>query len=166
MANNLELISGRVTAVSNKKEPGGVKIEGYENWFNLSKYEKSLVLPSKGDVVTLGVGQDGYVRTIEWTERTTPQGPAGAPGGAPVVVGPASVLSPEQAIRAEALKIAAMFCGTRQEATTDHVVLLAKTWEKFIADGTVPTRSTSNGQHSANGHHAADAPAPELAPAG
>jgi hypothetical protein len=163
---NLEHISGRVTAVGDKRPPGGVKIEGYDQWFNLSKYEKNLVLPNRGDVVDLGVGQDGFVREITWTERAAPPSGSGPTPGTPGLIalpaGPIE-LSAEQ-IRIEALKIAAMFCGTRQEATTDHVVILAKTWERFIVSGEVPTHSATPAR---NGQAPATPPTPssDMAPA-
>src|SRR5262249_9613017 len=72
-------VSGTVAAVN----PKGCRLAGHDGWFNFSQFARALIRPTRGQVVTLVLDGQGFVRSIQAADgpQATP-GPRTAPGAA------------------------------------------------------------------------------------
>lgn len=116
-------VEGLVEATNAK----GLKIGGA--WVNVSQYTP-VDLPETGAHVRLRVDSKGYIQSIETlSSSTTP-----------------TVLSPkdDRITRLAVLKAAAEFVGlwgqTREEVRSDHVLLIAEKWLKWVSQSETDTR--------------------------
>lgn len=137
MAQQLEMISGRVTAVNDK----GVKLDGDDEWLNISKYAKPAPkLPAKGERVTLGMDTQGFIRTIESDSPSTGGNGHHASGssasGETLVIG--APLDPVH-VRLECLKEAIRFASGRTDVNALKITQGASMWAEFVITGRVPT---------------------------
>jgi hypothetical protein len=112
------LVEGTVEAVNAR----GIKIRG--EWFNVSQF-KPLPLPEVGEYVRLKLQAKGFIDNVEVVKGAhDPETP--------------TVLSArdDRIARLAVLKAAAQFCGlwgqSREEIKSDHVLLLADKWLKWV----------------------------------
>jgi len=100
----------------------GLKIAG--SWCNLSQYGPRLELPEPGAHVRLAVDSKGYIREIENLSHV--ESPADLSSGK----------NNKHAIRLEVLRAAAEFVGlwgqTREDVRSEHVLVLADKWLKWV----------------------------------
>ena len=78
-------ITGRVTQVNDK----GLKLEGADQWANVSKWAVGVVMPTRGQHVVLALDKSGFVRTIEpiaEAPTTVAPAPVATQQAAPAVV--------------------------------------------------------------------------------
>lgn len=113
--------TGRVAAVNAK----GVRLDGHETWFNVSKYALGVVLPSRGEQVSVIVDPQGFIRAIE-TLNAPPAAPApnGARNG--------SAARDRTITRLAVLKAAAEFSASKPEALSSDVLKIAASWERWV----------------------------------
>ena len=55
MAKQFEFVSGSVTSVNQKKS--GIKVQGFDDWLNISQYHPVPVVPSVGELVEVSFEQ-------------------------------------------------------------------------------------------------------------
>lgn len=113
------LIEGLVEAVNGK----GIRVKG--SWLNVSQF-KPVPLPEVGEYVRLKVDAKSFISSIEVVKPAHEQTDATP-----------AVLSRETRIaRLAVLKAAANFLGqmsqTREEVRSEHVLVLADKWLKWV----------------------------------
>ena len=115
----------------------GVKVGG--SWCNLSQFGPKLELPPAGSHVRMAIDSKGYIRTIETLDRAVPDHATADPG-APELGKPlraaANLAVDGQSIRLQVLRAAAEFVGlwgqTREDVRSEHVLVLADRWLKWV----------------------------------
>jgi hypothetical protein len=96
--------TGRVVSVN----PKGLKLDGHDDWYNVSKFATDVILPERGETVTVVV--DGKARAPR-------QSPADR----------------ERTItRLAVLKAAAEYSASKPESKSGDVLKIAESWEKWI----------------------------------
>jgi hypothetical protein len=115
-------VSGIVRAVNDK----GLRLDGYETWFNISKFAVGCVLPERGQHVTCTLDKSGFLRAVVATD--------GADIAPLRSVAPsASSGDRERTItRLAVLKAAAEFGAARGTLKSGDVLAIAASWEKWI----------------------------------
>jgi hypothetical protein len=118
--------SGRVAAVN----PKGLRLDGHESWFNISRFATDVVLPERGETVTVVVDGKGFLRAIQpldgpgATNGSHDPTPASAPG---------AIGTKDRTItRLAVLKAAAAFAASRPEASSADVLKVAEAWERWV----------------------------------
>jgi len=89
-----ETVAG-VVALANER---GLKLDGHEGWYNVSKYAEHVVVPSKGARVVLGLDSAGFIRSVSPSELAEAPDEPPWPTDAPLAGRTASVL-PKQPTR-------------------------------------------------------------------
>lgn len=116
-----QLVSGVVRSVNDK----GLKLEGREGWYNVSRFAVGVVLPERGASVTCTLDKAGFLRAVETV------------GVLPVAGGSdAATAAPSQKdrtiTRLAVLKAAAEFGAARPNLKSGDVLAIAATWERWI----------------------------------
>lgn len=62
-----------IVAASNDRGKGGVKLQGEDEWRNVSKFSDGVVIPAKGTSVILTLDSSGYIRSIGPAPKDTAQ---------------------------------------------------------------------------------------------
>ena len=121
--NSIEsVVTGIVRSVNDK----GLKLEGFESWFNVSRFAVGVVLPERGEQVTVTLDKAGFLRAVAPADGVplTPA-PSSAPG--------ATSSQRERTItRLAVLKAAAEFGAARPSLKSGDVLAIAATWERWI----------------------------------
>jgi hypothetical protein len=117
---SLAPVAGTVEAVN----PKGIKIAGA--WHNFSRFAEDLVIPERGQDVTLTVDKAGFVRTVTVTD--------GADVGAAIrnASPPASADRDRTITRLAVLKAAAEFGAARPGLKSGEVLRIAESWERWV----------------------------------
>lgn len=123
--------TGRVVAVNAK----GLRLDGHESWYNVSKFAPGVVLPERGETVTVSVDSKGFLRSCE-IAAAAPD----ANGVAPIRGGSGtperSVSQKDRTIsRLAILKAAAEFGASRPELKSGDVLTIAAFWERWVNRG-------------------------------
>jgi hypothetical protein len=114
-----ETMTGRVTSVN----PKGLKLDGHADWFNFSRYAADLVPPERGQAVTLTLGRQGYVRSVDAT--SAPQEPATGHQAA-------TSAKDRTITRLAVLKAAPEFAASRPQLKSGEVLKIAASWERWV----------------------------------
>lgn len=115
--------TGRVAAVN----PKGIRLDGHENWFNISRFAPDVVLPERGETVTVNVDSKGFLRSCE-PIGSAPDGSAGTPPPA----APGGHDRDRTITRLAVLKAAAEFGAARPELKSGDVLTIAESWEIWV----------------------------------
>lgn len=122
MAGYTEFVTGRVVSVNDK----GLKLEGQDSWMNVSKYAVGVVLPERGETVTVTLDKAGFLRAVAPSDGalTTP----------PRVAGGSDLPSTKDRTitRLAVLKAAAEFGAARPNLKSGEVLAIAASWERWI----------------------------------
>jgi hypothetical protein len=116
------VVSGIVRSVNDK----GLKLDGYDSWFNISKFAVGVVLPERGASVTCTLDKAGFLRAVELADGSVPavRGASDAP---------AVPSQRDRTItRLAVLKAAAEFGAARPNLKSGDVLAIAATWERWI----------------------------------
>jgi len=114
--------TGRVAAVNER----GLRLDGHESWFNVSKFAAGVVLPERGATVTVSVDNKGFLRAV------APANGA-APSPLPVAGGSQSATDRDRTItRLAVLKAAAEFGAARPSVKSGEVLAIAESWERWV----------------------------------
>ena len=114
--------TGRVVSVNER----GLKLDGHESWFNISKWAKDVVLPERGQTATCTVDASGFLRACTI---------ATAPGTTMSQNGVESATSGHKdrtITRLAVLKAAAEFGASRPELKSGDVLKIAASWERWV----------------------------------
>jgi len=107
----------------------GIKFAGAENWSNLSKWAEGVVLPRKGDTVSVTFDKQGFIRAI------VPVSSANGSEAASAVPGTQNAPSSQKdrtITRLAVLKAAAEFGAARPELKSGEVLKIAASWERWV----------------------------------
>jgi len=116
-------ISGVVRSVNDK----GLKLEGFDSWFNVSRFAVGVVLPERGETVTVTLDKAGFLRAVAPADGV-PLTPA--PSGAPERT--SSQHRDRTITRLAVLKAAAEFGAARPSLKSGEVLAIAASWERWI----------------------------------
>jgi hypothetical protein len=114
--------TGTVRSVNEK----GLKLEGHENWLNVSKYAVGVVLPERGQQVTVTVDNAGFIRAVEVVGAL----PHPIAGGSDVPVAPST--KDRTITRLAVLKAAAEYAASKPESKSTDVLKIAASWETWV----------------------------------
>lgn len=113
--------TGRVASVN----PKGLKLDGHDDWYNLSKFAPGVTLPERGQVVTVAIDSKGFLRSVELVD-----GPAATNGTSHAP--PATAQRETTITRLAVLKAAAEFGASRPELKSGEVLKIAESWERWV----------------------------------
>jgi hypothetical protein len=114
-----QLVTGRVASV----HPKGLKLDGAADWLNLSKFAEDIVPPMRGQLITLTLDRQGFVRAVDATNG--PQEPTQG-RQAPTCQRDATIT------RLAVLKAAAEFAAARRDLKSGDVLKVAESWERWV----------------------------------
>jgi hypothetical protein len=129
-----QLVSGIVRSVNDK----GLKLEGYDSWFNISKFAVGVVLPERGASVVCTLDKSGFLRCVAASDGSEL---SPAQRSAPLDSQARSGHWPERSsghdrdrtiTRLAVLKAAAEFGAARPQLKSGDVLAIAATWERWI----------------------------------
>jgi len=119
--------TGRVTSVNER----GLKLDGHESWYNVSRFAPSFELPERGATVTVTVDAKGFLRSCEIVD-----GPAPIAGASDAVAHAQTRSEPSQRdttiTRLAVLKAASEFAAGRPELKSGEVLKIAESWERWV----------------------------------
>lgn len=126
--------TGRVVSVN----PKGLKLEGHDDWFNVSKFATDVTLPERGETVTVVVDGKGFLRAVQPLDGPiATNGHADAPGSAPERSAPTQ--RDTTITRLAVLKAAAAFGASRSDLKSGDVLKIAESWERWVNRSDDPT---------------------------
>lgn len=121
----------RVVSVNER----GLKLAGHDDWCNVSKFAVGVVLPQKGQTVSVTLDNKGFIRAISMPDGS-PLAPAtnGAHSASSVDSrGMTRSDTKDRTItRLAVLKAAAEFGASRQDLKSGDVLRIAESWEAWI----------------------------------
>lgn len=129
MADALSLSStfGGVVRSVNEK---GLKLEGHDSWLNVSRFAVGVVMPERGQSVSVTVDKAGFIRSV-----TVLDGPAPIRGGSDARIDAQGRSAPSEKdrtiTRLACLKAAAEFAAGRDLKSGD-VLRIAASWEQWV----------------------------------
>ncbi len=101
-----------------------MKLEGADEWLNISKYAKDVVLPERGVDVIVSIDKSGFIRAVELANGQP------ASGGPPRGVGAGREAT---ITRLAVLKAAAeVVLAPRSDARSADVLKVAERWEAWV----------------------------------
>lgn len=118
-----EHVVGVVRSVNEK----GLKLDGHTDWFNVSKFAVGVVLPERGQAVTVTLDRAGFLRAVEVADGL----PAPVAGGSDAPMS-AKTDRDRTITRLAVLKAAAEFGAARPNLKSGDVLSIAAVWEKWI----------------------------------
>jgi len=117
------IVSGIVRSVNEK----GLKLEGHDSWFNISKFAVGVVLPERGVSVTCTLDKAGFLRAVAPADGALPSPVRGGSGE------PAAPSTKDRTItRLAILKAAAEFGAARPSLKSGDVLAIAASWERWV----------------------------------
>ena len=121
--------TGRVASVN----PKGLKLEGHDTWLNVSKFAVGVVLPERGQDVTVTVDKAGFVRSVTLLDSPLPVA-GGSDAPRPVPTDKDRTIT-----RLAVLKAAAEFGAARKDLKSGEVLKIAESWERWVLRSDDPT---------------------------
>src|SRR5580765_62736 len=116
-------VSGIVRSVNDK----GLKLDGQENWFNVSRFAVGVVLPERGAAVTCTLDKSGFLRAVAAADGSEIAPTRSAAPGA------ASGQQRDRTItRLAVLKAAAEYAASKPESKSRDVLAIAASWEAWV----------------------------------
>jgi hypothetical protein len=123
-------LTGRAVCVNEN----GLKFEGAGAWLNVSKFATGVVLPQKGETVTVTLDKSGFIRSISGSGCAP--SPARVAGGSDV---PAASSTKDRTItRLAVLKAAAEYAASKPDSKSTDVLAIAAAWEKWVLRDDAP----------------------------
>ena len=119
--------TGRVASVNER----GLRLDGHESWFNVSKFAAGVVLPERGAMVTVSVDGKGFLRACLPADGAAPT-PAPLPVAGGSSDGGAARDRDRTITRLAVLKAAAELAASRPQLKSGDVLLIAESWERWV----------------------------------
>jgi hypothetical protein len=116
--------TGRVASVNTK----GIRLDGHESWFNISRFAPDVVLPERGETVTVVVDAKGFLRSVRGADGV----PLPVSGGSAAPSAPAATTKDRTISRLALIKAAAEFAAARPQLKSGDVLRIAESWEKWV----------------------------------
>lgn len=121
--------TGRVVSVN----PKGLKLDGHDDWYNVSKFATDVILPERGETVTVVVDGKGFLRAVQPYHGAVPAPSAATATLAPCAPSGWAATSKDRTItRLACLKAAAEFSASKQASSSADVLLVAAAWERWV----------------------------------
>jgi hypothetical protein len=120
------VVVGTVRSVNEK----GLKLDGYDSWFNVSRYAVGVVLPERGETVACTLDKAGFLRAVGPADGATPTAPPVAAARATTAAAPS--VKDRTITRLAILKAAAEFGAARPNLKSGDVLAIAASWERWI----------------------------------
>ena len=118
------IVMGVVRSVNEK----GLKLEGHESWFNVSRFAVGVVLPERGAAVTVTLDKAGFLRAVAPSDGIAP-----VRGGSDFIAQPAAPSTKDRTItRLAILKAAAEFGAARPSLKSGDVLKIAESFERWV----------------------------------
>lgn len=118
--------TGRVISVNER----GIRLDGHDGWYNVSKFAPSVVLPARGETVTVSIDSKGFLRSCEPVAAATATNGYGAVSSAP---GTTSAQHKDRTItRLAVLKAAAEYAASKPQSSSADVLKIAACWERWV----------------------------------
>jgi hypothetical protein len=114
-----------VTGTIRSANERGLKLEGADEWLNVSKFAVGVVLPERGTTVALTLDKAGFIRSCEVLEALPLAGASDAQAATPST-------KDRTITRLAILKAAAEFGAARPNLKSGDVLAIAATWERWI----------------------------------
>lgn len=123
--------------------PKGLRLEGHDGWYNVSRFAVGVVLPEKGDTVTIVLDRAGFLRSC-----TVLDGPPAIAGGSDAAPAARPASDRDRTItRLAVLKAAAEFGASRPNLKSGDVLAIADSWVAWIERA--PEDDLTNGRRLA-----------------
>jgi hypothetical protein len=119
------VVVGTVRSVNDR----GLKLDGYDSWFNVSRYAVGVVLPERGETVACTLDKAGFLRCVGPADGATPTAPRVA-GASDMTAAPS--VKDRTITRLAVLKAAAEFGAARPSLKSGDVLAIAASWERWI----------------------------------
>jgi hypothetical protein len=119
-----EVVVGVVRSVNEK----GLKLDGYDGWFNVSRFAVGVVLPERGETVACTLDKAGFLRAVAPSDGSAAPAPVRGASDAPA----APSTRDRTITRLAVLKAAAEFGAARPSLKSGDVLAIAASWEKWI----------------------------------
>lgn len=124
-------MSTTYTGVVRSVNERGLKLDGHDSYFNVSKFAPPITLPERGETVTVCVDAKGFLRSCELAD-----GPAPIAGGSDAVraaQGRSGASDKDRTItRLAVLKAAAEYAASKPESKSTDVLAIAAAWERWV----------------------------------
>lgn len=120
------VVIGTVRSVNEK----GLKLDGHDVWFNVSKFAVGVVLPERGETVACTLDKAGFLRCVGPADGVTPTAPRVA--GASDAPAAAPSARDRTISRLAILKAAAEFGAARPSLKSGDVLAIAASWERWV----------------------------------
>jgi hypothetical protein len=118
-----QLVTGIVRSVNEK----GLKLEGHESWFNVSRFAVGVMLPERGASVTCTLDKAGFLRAVAPSDGVAPSPVRGGSDA------PAAPSQKDRTItRLAILKAAAEFAAARPSLKSGDVLKIAESFERWV----------------------------------
>ena len=119
--NHETTLTGRVVSVNEK----GIKFEGAGEWLNASKFAVGLIMPERGQTVTVTVDRQGFMRSCTLADGSTatpaPKTAVSAPSARDATI-----------TRLAVLKAAAEYCASKPDSKSTDVTTIAESWVRWV----------------------------------
>lgn len=122
-------LTGRVVSVNEK----GIKFEGAGEWLNASKFAVGLVMPERGQTVTVTVDRQGFMRSCMAADG------AAVDAAAPRSQNGSGVQKDRTITRLAVLKAAAEYAASKPQSKSSEVLAIAASWERWVLRDDDPT---------------------------
>jgi hypothetical protein len=121
------VVVGTVRSVNDR----GLKLDGYDSWFNVSRFAVGVVLPERGETVACTLDKAGFLRCVGPADGATPTAPP-VRGGSDAATAAAPSTKDRTITRLACLKAAAEFGAARPNLKSGDVLAIAASWERWI----------------------------------
>lgn len=114
-------VIGRVASVN----PKGIRLDGSDEWLNVSKFGSDVVLPERGATVSVTLDSRGFIRSLVVLDGPSSFGPPSRTSSTPS--------SRDTTItRLAVLKAAAKYAASKPESKSGDVLKIAPVWERWV----------------------------------
>lgn len=113
--------TGRVVSVNER----GLRLDGHDGWYNVSKFAPDVVLPERGAVVTVAVDSKGFLRTCDVVDSLPPRVAGGSDAPSPST-------KDRTITRLAVLKAAAEYAASKPQSASGDVLKIAAAWERWV----------------------------------
>ena len=124
-------IVGRVASVNAK----GIRLDGYGEWFNVSKFggPSDVVLPERGDMVAVVLDARGFIRSLTLVDSAAVE-----PTRISSTRSTSTATRDTTITRLAVLKAAAEYAASKPSSSSSDVLKIAACWERWVLRDDAP----------------------------
>lgn len=132
-------LSSTYTGVVAAVNPKGLRLDGHDDWMNLSKFAPGVVLPERGATVTVAVDSKGFLRACDVVEGAMATNGHGVTSAAPGAQNAPGSQKDRTITRLAVLKAAAEYAASKATSSSADVLKIAASWERWVLRSDDPT---------------------------